>query len=134
VPYREVSYFTGADGMDISGSVLPNVVHLPTGWSSYFTLDANGEWQAVSTFCRTVMTTAGVANFAGAEMIVRVVQPFTTAPTKVAWPYGGFDASGTHTDAAGHVQTVSARGVVMSNTWGTAPASTRAAAGRSTRR
>jgi CARDB len=116
--YREVSYFNGADGIDISGSVLPNVVSLPNGWSSYFTLDVNSDWAAVGTFCRTVMTTAGVANFAGANMIVCVVQPVTTSPTKIAWPYGGYDATGTYTDAGGTSHTVAARGVVMSPTWG----------------
>src|SRR3954452_19275007 len=116
--YREVSYFNGTDGIDISGNVLPDVVHLPNGWSSYFTLDVNSDWQAVSTFCRTVMTTAGVDRFAGANMIVCVVQPVSGPPSKIAWPYGGFDASGTYTDGSGHSQTVSARGVVMSNTWG----------------
>ncbi|MGY2873296.1 hypothetical protein ACVW00_000486 [Marmoricola sp. URHA0025 HA25] len=116
--YREVSYFNGTDGIDISGNVLPDVVHLPNGWSSYFTLDVNSDWQAVSTFCRTVMTTAGVDKFAGANMIVCVVQPVSGPPSKIAWPYGGFDATGTYTDGSGHSQTVSARGVVMSNTWG----------------
>jgi hypothetical protein len=116
--YREVSYFNGTDGLDIGGSVLPTVVHLPNAWSSYFALDANSDWQAVSTFGRTVMTTAGVQNFASANMIVCVVQPVIGPPAKIAWPYGGYDANGTYTDGSGHIQTVSARGVVMSNTWG----------------
>lgn len=111
--YREVSYQNGSDGLDISGTVLADVVHLPNGWNSYFSLDANSDWAAVNTFCRTVITTAGVAKFAGANMIVCVMQNVDGPPTKIAWPYGGYDASG----SAGGT-TVSARGVVMPNTWG----------------
>ncbi len=111
--YREVSYFDGTNGVDITADIAADVVSLPNGWSSYFTLDSNGDWAAVSTFCRTVITTAGVAVFAGADMIVCVVQPVAGPPAKIAWPYGGFDATAT----AGGV-TVSARGVVMSPTWG----------------
>ncbi len=111
--YREVSYFDGTDGLDIDAVVLPDVVHLPHDWGTYFTLDVNNDWAAVNTFCRTVITTAGIASFAGANMIVCVVQPVAGPPAKIAWAYGGFDASA----SAGGV-TVSARGVVMSNTWG----------------
>ena len=111
--YREVSYFDGVDGMDIVANVLTTVVHLPNPWTSYFVRDGNNNWKAVSTFCRTVMTTAGIPSFAGADMVVCVVQPVVGPPANIAWAYGGFTASG----SAGNV-TVNARGVVMSSTWG----------------
>jgi hypothetical protein len=118
--FREVSYLNGSGGMDINAEVLPDVVHLPGSWDTYFGLDSNKKWQAVGTFCRTVMTTGGVGRFNGADFVVCVVQPVSTpSQTKVAWPYGGLDASATTSPPAS--LSVVARGVVMSNTWGDGP-------------
>ena len=117
--YREVSYHNGTPttGMDITAVVLPDVVHLTTGWAANFSLDVNSNWAANSTFCNSVIAAGGVAKFAGANMVVCVVQPVSTSTvTRIAWPYGGYTASGS--SGPPNNITVSARGVVMSNTWG----------------
>jgi hypothetical protein len=117
--YREVSYqvlgLAGLPGMDVTGQIFPDVVHLPDGWGDYFELNADNEWQPKGEFASQCVTTAGDGvNLTGFDMIVFVSQAVTgVTPQKVAWPWGGF---GVDVDSA-HGR-VTGRGISMPNAWG----------------
>lgn len=117
--YREVSYQTlglpGMPGLDIAGTVFPNVVTLPGRWGDYFQVDSNGAWQAKGEFVDQCITAAGDGvNLTGFDMIVCVSQSVSAAaPAKVAWPYGGY---GVNVDSS-HGR-VTSRGISMPNEWG----------------
>jgi M6 family metalloprotease-like protein len=116
--YREVSYKTlGQPGIDITGTVFTDVVHLSGHWGDYFAMDANGAWAPKGEFINQCVTAAGDGvDLTGYDMIVCVSQAVPASggsPAKVAWPYGGI---GVGVDSAhGHV---GGRGISMPNEWG----------------
>ena len=117
--YREVSYQTlglaGMPGMDVTGQIFPDVVHLSGNWGDYFQMDSNNNWQAKGEFINQCVTAAGDGvDLTGFDMIVCVSQAVSSAtPQKVAWPYGGMGVNVNSSHG-----TVTGRGISMPNAWG----------------
>jgi hypothetical protein len=118
--YREVSYQTlglaGMPGMDLDGTIFPDVVHLSGHWGDYFQMDVNGSWQAKGEFYNQCITAAGGSvNLTGFDMIVCVSQAFSSATpnAKVAWPYGGGSVNIDSPNGR-----ITSRTISMPNEWG----------------
>lgn len=114
--YREVSYEArGLPGIDVTGTVFDDIVHLRGSWDDYFKLNANGNWGTKGEYYTQAITEAGSKiDLTGFNMIVLVSQAVTSvAPPAVVWPSGGRSIN---VDTK-HGRVVS-RGISIPNAWG----------------